>query len=178
MRFKKSKRGWDLSRRSFLSRHSLASVCFFPTGRVQLAQHASETYLGFLASPCCTRDRSRSCGVPLYFHFRCFPRGAVSPYIYLIAPRTTSRSSISLPSTLLPHLHTVGRAHFAPPLYGQFPSPLWRILEIIKSSLSQDWLLCLESACAAAQILLAPSPPPPSPLLLSLSFLSFSLTVV
>lgn len=155
-----------------LSFTSFTCLClFFPTGRVQLAQHASETYLGFLASPCCTRDRSRSCGVPLYFHFRCFPRGAVSPYIYLIAPRTTSRSSISLPSTLLPHLHTVGRAHFAPPLYGQFPSPLWRILEIIKSSLSQDWLLCLESACAAAQILLAPSPPPPPPLLLSLFFL-------
>lgn len=28
-------------------------------------------------------------GVPLYFHFRRFPRGSVSPYIYLIAPRTT-----------------------------------------------------------------------------------------
>lgn len=32
VRFKKSKRGRDLSRRSFLSRHSLASVCFFPPG--------------------------------------------------------------------------------------------------------------------------------------------------
>lgn len=75
-----------------------------------------------------TGPRSRSCGVPLYFHFRCFPRGAVSPYIYLIAPPDPQSRSTIPPSAaavvLSPHLHTVGRAYFAPPLYGQFPTPL------------------------------------------------------
>lgn len=66
----------------------------FPRSRwSSSSQRASETYLGFLASS------RRAWGEPELpesaplFSFSLLPRGAVSPYIYLIAPRTTSRSS-------------------------------------------------------------------------------------
>lgn len=54
------------------SRHSLSSVCFFPVLGEFRSHRASPTYLGFLgiAPP---PPRGRSCGVPLYFHFRCLP---------------------------------------------------------------------------------------------------------
>ena len=80
--------------------------------------------------------RARSCRVALYFHFRCFPRGAVSPYIYLIAA-PPDRELFSYTEDRFTAA-AYSSAHFAPPLYGQFPFPLSRVLQIIKSSLRED----------------------------------------
>lgn len=80
----------------------------------------------------------------LYFHFRCFPRGAVSPYIYLIAA-PPDRELFSYTENRLTAA-AYSSAHFAPPLYGQFPFPLSRVLQIIKSSLREDWSRCLDPA--------------------------------
>lgn len=66
--------------------------------------HASrKRILGFLASPRCTAGVSRRelRSAPLFSFSLLLPRGAVSPYIYLIAPRTTRVRALSrsLPTT-------------------------------------------------------------------------------
>jgi len=76
--------------------------------------------------------------VPFIFIFVASPGAALaSPYIYLTPP-PDHEPPLPAAAAFRRTCIQPGRAHFAPPLYGQFPSPLWRVLEIIKSSLSQD----------------------------------------
>ena len=137
-----------------------------PRNRRGNAESRVENVASVLSQRDATHTRARSCRVALYFHFRCLPRGAVPPYIYLIAAPPDRGLFSYTDNRFTAAAYSSGCAHFAPPLYGQFPFPLCRVLEIIKSSLREDWLRCLNLVYATVQ---SPS------LVLVASFLSLSL---
>lgn len=88
-------------RADHLAPASFASFCLlFPPFLGEFRSHrASQTYLGFLGiAPPPPRGRGAVVAeCPFIFIFVAFPRGAVSPYIYLIAPPDPqSRSTIPL----------------------------------------------------------------------------------
>lgn len=109
-----------------------------PRNRRGNAESRVENVASVLSQRDATHTRARSCRVALYFHFRCLPRGAVPPYIYLIAAPPDRGLFSYTDNRFTAAAYSSGCAHFAPPLYGQFPFPLCRVLEIIKSSLRED----------------------------------------
>ena len=77
----------------------------------------------------------------LYFHFRCI----LLRYFYLYLSNSTSGPWFYLQRIPLQHSRLCA---LCASIIRPVSSPPWRVLEIIKSSLSQDWLLCLEPLLA------------------------------
>lgn len=94
------------------SRHSLPSVCFFPVFRRAFARIVRRKRISVSSASPRRRHGAAEPVVaecPFIFIFVAFPRGAVSPYIYLIAPPDPQSRSTIPPSAavvLSPHLHT------------------------------------------------------------------------
>lgn len=129
----------DLPRQCLSPRHSLRSIPLFPHWVSSARSVRRKRISVFSLRPAAHESGARRRGSAPLFSFSPLPPWRCSSlYLSNSTPdRGVVLRSPSVPHTALsPHLHIVGCAHFAPPLYGQFPSPLRRVLEIIKSSLS------------------------------------------